>query len=122
MAFQYPAEPWVDGQQTEKVTLSDGSVTFAVYEQAKNLWKHYRLNSDNNLFVVDSCEVSIDHDKCPCTIDADVEYKRLQWQQNVNDYFQFWLTAEDKGLIQRVVDLEQKIISLEARIAVLEGG
>ena len=116
MAFQYPEQPWVDGQETDKVTLSDGSVAFAIYESSKNLWKHYRLNSDKNIFTVDSCEVYVDHDKCPCEITPDVEYKQLQWQQNINDYFEFWIHAEDAGLVDRVVKLEATTKDLQKQI------
>ena len=107
MAYNYPNKPWKDGQEI-KVTIGGKEVVIAKYDASKNLWTHLRVNNAGEFAYVSACDVVVTPDAClpQCEINADTDPDNLDNLQQWLDYFYFWIFAEDKGLLDRIIALE----------------
>ena len=66
MSFQYPAKPWVDGQEI-KINFQGKEVVIAKYDASKKLWLHLRVNDAGTFKYVTSCDVILNRDcSDPC--------------------------------------------------------
>jgi hypothetical protein len=105
MAFQYPAKPWVDGQEI-KMTVGGRETVVAKYDASKNLWQHLQVNELGVFNYVYACQITIDRAKCP----ADPCLETISWD-NIKDV----QTALD-WIYLRLQELFEKVELLEERV------
>ena len=105
MAFQYPAKPWVDGQEV-KMRIGGRDVVVAKYDASKNLWQHLQVNEAGVFNYVYACQITIDRTKCP----ADPCLETISWD-NIKDV----QTALD-WIYLRLQELFEKVELLEDRV------
>ena len=111
MAFQYPAKPWVDGQEI-KINFQGKEVVIAKYDASKNLWLHLRVNDAGTFKYVTSCEVILNRDcSDPCI--PNIEWDEIDNLQTALDYLYYWLFDESNGAIPRLDRLEDKVEDLD---------
>ena len=111
MSFQYPAKPWVDGQEI-KINFQGKEVVIAKYDASKNLWMHLRVNDAGTFKYVTSCEVILNRDcSDPCL--PNIEWDEIDNLQTALDYLYYWLFDESNGAIPRLDRLEGKVEDLE---------
>jgi hypothetical protein len=111
MSFQYPAKPWVDGQEI-KIDFHGKEVVIAKYDASKNLWTHLRVNDAGDFKYVTSCDVIINRDcSDPCI--PNIEWENITNLQTALDYLYYWLWDESNGAIPRLDRLEDKVEELE---------
>ena len=105
MAFQYPAKPWVDGQEI-KMTVGVREVVVAKYDASKNLWQHLQVNEKGVFTYAYACNILIDRTKFP----ADPCLETISWD-NIKDV----QTALD-WIYLRLQELFEKVELLEDRV------
>jgi hypothetical protein len=111
MSFQYPAKPWVDGQEI-KINFQGKEVVVAKYDASKNLWMHLRVNDAGKFQYVSSCDVILNRDcSDPCL--PNIEWENIDNLQTALDYLYYWLFDESNGAIPRLDRLEGKVEDLE---------
>ena len=115
MAFNYPAQPWKDGQEI-KATVGGKELVIAKYDSSKNLWTHLKYNDDGQFFYTTACKVPVDFEECPCDdLNADSLWENTANVQNALDWLHFQLMRA----FERIEALEPRVRKNEIDIEFL---